>query len=375
VPGSMILSDHTIREELASGRIVIDPLDPTCIQPSSVDLHVDRWFRLFRNHTARVIDVKENQEDLTELVEIGEGSALVLHPGEFVLGATAERVALPDDLVGRLEGKSSLGRLGLLIHSSLPGSEPVLVRQGSSVDVLDIGEFVREKVEGSVLGFDLDTLEVGWFPITGWYSGPPDTLFEVRLVSGRQVRVTAGHNLFSAGPEGGVAKRRTLQLRRGTKIVVPGDFGDPGASDPAAVAPGPLEWDEVAEMVDTGSVEPVFDLEVRSEGRRIENFVAGVGGVFVSNTAGFIDPGFDGHLTLELSNVANLPITVYPGMKIGQISFLRMTTPADVPYGSAAAGSRYQHQRGPTASRFHESFTTAEPPSTCEPPGFTRSGL
>ncbi len=186
----MVLSDHTIREELDAGRIVIDPLDEQCIQPSSVDLHVGRYFRLFRNHSMRVIDVREDLEDLTELVEVPEGEALILHPGEFVLGATAERVKLPDDLVGRLEGKSSLGRLGLLIHS----------------------------------------------------------------------------------------------------------------------------------------------------------------------TAGFVDAGFDGHLTLELSNVANLPITVYPAMKIGQISFLRMTTPADHPYGSAGLGSKYQGQRGPTPSRYWENF-------------------
>ncbi|MGI8806953.1 MAG: dCTP deaminase [Acidimicrobiales bacterium] len=190
----MILSDRTIREELDAGRIVIDPLDKSCIQPSSVDLHVDKYFRVFRNHTMRVIDVKEDQENLTELVEMREDEAFILHPGEFVLGSTSERVRLPDDLVARLEGKSSLGRLGLLIHS----------------------------------------------------------------------------------------------------------------------------------------------------------------------TAGFVDAGFDGHLTLELSNVANLPITIYPGMKIGQISFLRMTTAADSPYGSAAAGSKYQGQRGPTPSRYSENFRTAE---------------
>jgi dCTP deaminase len=186
----MILSDRTIREELDAGRIVIDPLGDGCVQPSSVDLHVDKFFRVFRNHSQRVIDVKETQEDLTELVEIAEGDALILHPGEFVLGSTLERVALPDDLVGRLEGKSSLGRLGLLIHS----------------------------------------------------------------------------------------------------------------------------------------------------------------------TAGFVDPGFAGFLTLELSNVANLPITVYPDMKIGQISFLRMTSSAERPYGSSALGSKYQNQRGPTASRYFENF-------------------
>ena len=186
----MVLSDHTIREEIDRGRIVIDPLGEGCIQPSSVDLHVDRYFRLFRNHTQRVIDVREDQEDLTELVDVGPDDPLVLHPGEFVLGSTVERVGLPDDLVARLEGKSSLGRLGLLIHS----------------------------------------------------------------------------------------------------------------------------------------------------------------------TAGFVDAGWDGHLTLELSNVANLPITVYPGMKIGQISFLQMTTPADRPYGSAGLGSKYQGQWGPTPSRDSDNF-------------------
>jgi dCTP deaminase len=186
----VILSDRSIREELAAGRIVIEPLDERCVQPSSVDLHLDRYFRVFLNHTQRVIDVKDDQENLTQLVEVDADDAFILHPGEFVLGSTAERVKLPDDLVARLEGKSSLGRLGLLIHS----------------------------------------------------------------------------------------------------------------------------------------------------------------------TAGFVDAGWDGHLTLELSNVANLPITLYPGMKIGQISFLRMTTPADQPYGSKAVGSKYQGQRGPTPSRYFENF-------------------
>lgn len=187
----MILSDRSIREALASGRIEIDPLDESCIQPSSVDLTIDRYFRVFRNHTTPIIDVKQNLEDLTELVELADDEIpFMLHPGEFVLGSTAERVKLPTDLVGRLEGKSSLGRLGLLIHS----------------------------------------------------------------------------------------------------------------------------------------------------------------------TAGFIDAGWDGHITLELSNIATLPITLYPGMKIGQISFLQMTTAADVPYGSAAVRSKYQGQRGPTPSRYWENF-------------------
>ena len=184
----MILSDRTIREQIEAGRIVIDPFDPACIQPSSVDLHVDAEFRVFRNNRYPFIDVKQEQ-DLTELVEVKPDEPFILHPGEFVLGSTLERVAIPDDLVARLEGKSSLGRLGLLIHS----------------------------------------------------------------------------------------------------------------------------------------------------------------------TAGYVDPGWDGYLTLELSNVANLPITIYPGMKIGQISFFRLTTAADMPYGTA--GNKYQGQRGPTASRIHEEFT------------------
>jgi dCTP deaminase len=186
----VILSDRTIREALTAGRIVIDPFDEACLQPSSIDVKVSNLFRVFRNHTTAIIDVKKDLTDLTELVEMPGDEPFVLHPGEFVLGSTLERVAIANDLVARVEGKSSLGRLGLLIHS----------------------------------------------------------------------------------------------------------------------------------------------------------------------TAGFIDAGFDGHITLELSNVANLPITIYPSMKIGQVSFMTMTTPADKPYGSGARGSKYQGQRGPTPSRYFENF-------------------
>ena len=119
---------------------------------------------------------------------------------------------------------------------------------------------------------------------------------------------------------------------------------------------GGLAWDRVVDVVDTGDHERIYDIEVRPSGRKVENFLAGSGGVFVSNTAGFIDAGWDGHITLELSNVANLPITLYPGMKIGQVSFLRMTTPADVPYGAESLRSKYQGQRGPTPSRYWENF-------------------
>jgi dCTP deaminase len=188
----MILSDRTLREQLAAGRIIIDPLDESLIQPSSIDVRISNLFRVFRNHTSAVIDVKHDMRGLTEAIEMPEDGSepFMLHPGEFVLGSTLERVAVPDDLVGRVEGKSSLGRLGLLIHS----------------------------------------------------------------------------------------------------------------------------------------------------------------------TAGFIDAGFDGHITLELANVASLPITLYPGMRIGQVSFMQMTTPADNPYGKGATGSKYQGQRGPTPSRYFENF-------------------
>ena len=186
----MVLSDRDIRAEIAAGRIVIDPYTPEAVQPSSIDLHLDRRFRVFRNSRYPYIDVREEQPELTELVEIAGDEPFILHPGEFVLGSTLELVGLPDDLVARLEGKSSLGRLGLLIHS----------------------------------------------------------------------------------------------------------------------------------------------------------------------TAGYVDPGWEGNLTLELSNVANLPITLYDGMKIGQISFQRLSSPVEVAYGDSRLGSRYRGQRDPTASLYHRDF-------------------
>ena len=190
----MVLSDRSITRLIDEGRIVIDPYDAALMQPASLDVRVDRFFRVFRNNRYPYIDVKREQDGLTELVEVDDGDPFILHPGEFVLGSTLERVTLPDDLVARLEGKSSLGRLGLLIHS----------------------------------------------------------------------------------------------------------------------------------------------------------------------TAGFIDPGWDGHVTLELSNVANLPITIYYGMPIGQLSFVLLTEPAETPYGADKLGSKYQGQRGPTPSRYWKNFERVE---------------
>jgi dCTP deaminase len=186
----MLLSDRDIRAELASGRIGLEPLDEAMVQPSSVDVRLDRWFRLFDNHKYPYIDPAADQPELTRLVEVPSDQPFILHPGEFVLGSTYELVTLPDDIAARLEGKSSLGRLGLLTHS----------------------------------------------------------------------------------------------------------------------------------------------------------------------TAGFVDPGFSGHVTLELSNVATLPIMLWPGMKIGQLCFIKLTSPAENPYGTGPYANRYQGQRGPTASRSHLNF-------------------
>ena len=181
----MLLSDRDIRAEIQSGRVGLDPFDEEMIQPSSVDVRLDRYFRVFENHRYSFIDPAIEQPDLTREIMTEADESFVLHPGEFVLASTFEVITLPDDVAGRLEGKSSLGRLGVLTHS----------------------------------------------------------------------------------------------------------------------------------------------------------------------TAGFIDPGFSGHITLELSNVANLPVTLHPGMKIGQLCLFRLSSPAEHPYGSAKYGSRYQGQRGPTPSR------------------------
>jgi dCTP deaminase len=192
----VLLSDRDIRAELAAERVGLEPYDPGMVQPSSVDVRLDRYFRVFENHRYPHIDPSVEQPELTRLIEVSGDESFVLHPGEFALASTYEVVTLPDDVAGRLEGKSSLGRLGLLTHS----------------------------------------------------------------------------------------------------------------------------------------------------------------------TAGFIDPGFSGHVTLELSNVATLPIMLWPGMKIGQLCLFRLSSAAEHPYGSAQYGSRYQGQRGPTASRSHLNFhrTTIE---------------
>ena len=186
----MLLSDRDIRAAIEVRDVVLEPFAAELVQPSSVDVRIDRYYRLFDNHKYAVIDPAQEQPELTRLVEVEPDEPFVLHPGEFVLASTYEVVTPAASIAARLEGKSSLGRLGLLTHS----------------------------------------------------------------------------------------------------------------------------------------------------------------------TAGFIDPGFSGHVTLELSNVATLPIKLWPGMKIGQLCFFRLSSPAEHPYGSQGYGSRYQGQRGPTASRSYRNF-------------------
>ena len=224
----MILSDVTIREELAAGRIVIDPLGDQAVQPSSVDLHVDRYFRVFRNDTTPYIDPKQHQEDLTELVEVGDGGAFILHPGEFVLGSTLERVALPDDLVARLEGKSSLGRLGLLIHSSLPASETVMVLDDGVLRPRPVGEVVRKQLQGYVVGFDPDTFAVG-YPRDHGVVRRPRRHGSTRSRCNRVDASASPRATTSSRSTGmvGLKKVRTGELRPGVRVAVPRRIPDP----------------------------------------------------------------------------------------------------------------------------------------------------
>jgi deoxycytidine triphosphate deaminase len=598
----VILSDRSIKEAVANGRLGIDPFDLDLVQPSSVDVRLDSKFLVFRNTKRAYIDVKQPADDLMEMIEVGAEEPMFLHPHEFVLGSTIERVRMPNDLVARLEGRSSLGRLGVVIHSSLPYDETVLFLDRNGVlEQRRIGELVEGRIRGKVVGFDRETFEVSFHEVTNFFKELPDKVYEVRLKSGRRVRVTAGHNLFALDAAGRLTKTPTGALVSGSRVAIPNwipdaadtapeirvlnllpsdvqqkllcygptvdcalelhdadvrrllrladlsvsyyvrkrclplpvlialhgavpEFSDAdhftygrgnswlpavihldrdvarlfglgsitccsmllsavfsglgmGADAPTKRLPtgalgwpadlleslleglldgdgsrrrerdcvwttstelpsqvllaatrlgkravtqthaarprclpshvvsiatslhsvekrlralhvatverpyktyvyvpaqgpdplqrlgrlvnGGLQWDEVVEVVDTGRFEPVYDLEVRGSHAHVENFLAGSGGVFVSNTAGFIDPEFEGHVTLEISNLANLPIALYPGMRIGQISFSLMTTPADRPYG-AARGSKYIGQQLPTASRLYLDFRTRD---------------
>jgi deoxycytidine triphosphate deaminase len=530
----MILSDHTIREELAAGRIVIDPVDDKNIQPSSVDLHVDRYFRVFRNDTTPYIDPKDPQEDLTELVEVTDERAFILHPGEFVLGSTLERVALPNDLVARLEGKalaldtpvptphgwSTMGQLGVGdqvfdergrpcrvvgatgVLTGRPCRE-VVFSDGASV-VADAGHLwstvdkngrrygrqlahvrTTDEIAATLMvqgernhqvplagpvEYPYRVLPIDPYVLGVWLGDGTSTkaeltcadeevLIEIRaagysvesrshrgpylyLIGGtghtrdpQTGRYTSNESLWSTLRHEGLLGHKTVprvylessihqrvallqglmdsdgfcdEIGRCEFTSIKEELADAVFELVASLGLRPFKTKDVARLngVECGPRyrvrftpdKPVFRLPRKLRRQKLtgryhhfraiaavreapsvpvrcievdsptglylvsrsfittHNSSLGRLGLLIHSTAGFVDAGWDGHLTLELSNVANLPIALYPGMKIGQISFLRMTTEADQPYGSKEVGSKYQGQRGPTPSRYYENF-------------------
>jgi deoxycytidine triphosphate deaminase len=457
----MILSDRTIRDALAAGHIEIEPLDESDIQPSSVDLHIDRYFRVFRNHTMRVIDVKEDQEELTELVEASDEDPFILHPGEFVLGSTRERVRLPDDLVARLEGKA----LGVETEVPTPGGwrtmgelrpgDLVFHSSGRPTRVVAVSNVMAHRPcyevefsDGRTITADADHQWMTWagrggpqvrttrriaasmtgaldgqhrvavggpvaYPAVALRGDPylvgrlmasaarsgssvPDgcltapiphrlTLLQGLMDAGGDVDAT-GRCWFSSGDEH--LADAVAELAAGLGLI-PAKLKDPGFRDGIELGPcyrvhfttdlPVFRGIENRARLKAGAhrrfrrivgvrrceTVPVRCIEVAaSDGMFLvtrsfiptHNSSLGRLGLLIHSTAGFVDAGWNGQLTLELSNVANLPITLYPGMKIGQISFLQMTTPAEHPYGSREVGSKYQHQVGPRPSRYFENF-------------------
>ena len=527
----MILSDRSLREAIAAGRIVVDPLDESCIQPSSIDLKVGNLFRVFRNHTAGVIDVKQDLEDLTELISIPDDGVFMLHPGEFVLGSTLERVGLPDDLVARVEGKAlavttpiptpggwvPIGELRpgdeVFCFSGLPirvkdVTEPMLGRpcyevvfsdQSSIVadaehewvtttkadrragrDVsprttMEIAGSLRSRVEynhqvpltGSVQ-YPRSELQIDPYVLGIWIGDGTSTAANITTADQQVVEEirAAGYSmvrrpkplLYRVGGTGQTRSSATGRYERNDSLSstlrnmgllgnkhIPAEYMRSSLRQRFALLEGLMDSDgycdkwgrcefttireplaeQVHELVaglgfrpviakkramldgvDHGPKydvtftpdRPVFRLERKAARQkasgRFERFRAIVDvrpvpsvpvrcievdspygvylagrsfvpthnsslgrlGLLIHSTAGFVDAGFDGHITLELSNVASLPITIYPQMKIGQVSFMEMTTPADQPYGKGARGSKYQGQRGPTPSRYFENF-------------------
>jgi deoxycytidine triphosphate deaminase len=532
----VVLSDGAIRRLIEAGRIGIDPYEPTLLQPSSLDVRVDRLFRVFRNSRHPYIDVKQAQEDLTELVEVDGDEAFILHPGEFVLGSTLERVSLPDDLVARLEGKA------LAIDTEIPtpsgwrtmdqlapgdlvfdmtgmptvvvGATDVMVNRPCREVVLSDGTTVtcdashqwvtidkngrrggrnvtkvvttdeiarslisrdefnhqiplagpalyperdlpvdpyvlgawlgdgtttkaeiacadqeildeialagvgvapqrtrlltyrlggmghtRDALTGRLTASDSLNSTLRWMGLLGQKAIPNDYLRasvaqrEALLAglmdtdgyvdkSGRCDLTTVNaslvwpfHELVSSlGFRATVATKRAMLNGRdcGPKYEIQFTpdrpvFRLPRKRDRQKTEGRFHRFRAVVAVRDTPSV-PVRCIEVSAPSGTFlatrsyvptHNSSLGRLGLLIHSTAGFIDPGWDGHVTLELSNVANLPITIYPGMKIGQLSFVQMSEAAEKPYGSGGLGSKYQGQRGPTPSRYWKNFSDA----------------
>lgn len=209
----MVLSDRDIRRCLKEGKIVIDPLDnpDVQIQPASVDLRLGNEFKIFRHTQKAYVDpLKDDVEEYTETIVVKDGEPFVLHPGEFVLACTKELVELGDDIVARVEGRSSLGRLALLVHASLPYEEEILFRDDEGLRLLPIGEVVEKQLEGEVLAFDPVSRGVRYLPITGWLNNRRKRIFEVVTHSGRRIRLSESHNLFTLDAYGDIVKIPTV---------------------------------------------------------------------------------------------------------------------------------------------------------------------
>jgi deoxycytidine triphosphate deaminase len=333
----VVLSDRTIERLIAAGRIGIDPYEAALLQPSSLDVRVDRYFRVFHNARYPYIDVKQPQEELTEEVEIADDQPFILHPGEFVLGSTLERVSLPDDLVARLEGKA------LALDTEVPTPSG-----WTTMGELRVGDLVfTERGEPTVV-----------IAATEPMLGRPCR--EVRFSEGTSVICDLDHQWVTVDSK--VVTTSQIEADGREMCLTPTRCQTP--PEPASVA----TLVEQATIVD---IAPVATVAVRciqvsaSSGQFLitrsyiptHNSSLGRLGLLIHSTAGFIDPGWDGHVTLELSNVANLPITIYHGMKIGQLSFMQLTEPTSTPYGASTLGSKYQGQRGPTPSRYWQNFT------------------
>jgi deoxycytidine triphosphate deaminase len=525
----VVLSDRDIRAAIASGRIGIDPFDPACVQPASLDIRLDRFFRVFRSSRHAYIDLARPLDDITELVEVDEDEAFILHPGEFVLGSTRERIRLSDDVVSRVEGKALAldtlvpTPLGWKTIGDISRGDVVFDEAGQPTLVIASSEVVENRPchevvfsDGTKVVTDIDhqwrttdkrgrwgrirktavvttgeiarTLRVGrernhqvalagsvWYPhrdlpidpyVLGvWLGDGTSTKAEVtsadqpildelalagyRVQAQRTRRLLyriggTGHSRSAAtgryeGNDSLSSKLRRLSLL-GNKHI-PEEYMRASVEQREALLQGLMDTDgfvdrygrcdlttvvlrlagDYCELVaslgfrpklarkramlngiDHGPAfeiqftpdRPVFRLPRKRARQKMRGVfhrfraildikeipsvpvkcieVASANGLFlitrafipthnsslgrlgllIHSTAGFIDPAWDGHITLELSNVNTIPITLYPGMRVGQLSFFPLSSPAERPYGSPELGSSYQGQVGPTPSRY-----------------------
>jgi len=449
----VLLSDRDIKKEVGSGRVKLDPYSPELIQPSSIDVRLDRYFRVFENHRYPHIDPAEEQPELTRLVEPAGAEPFVLHPGEFVLASTYEVVSLPDDIAGRLEGKALAidtpvpTPVGWRRLGELQTGDQVFDEAGQPTTIVAatpvlLGRPCREVIfsDGQSLVADLSH---GWVTRTRSERrrGRPGSVRTTGEIAGslragdewnHHIRLAGpvrypsqplpadpydlGVRLggaATAGPPGGsrvpglylrssVAQRRALLrglMDSGGNVDAcgRGEFvsTDECLADAVAELAAGLSCRPVTQKMTVrrwGAEQPAFRVRFARPGRSQSRAVVGVReisprpvrciqvsspagqflagpafipthnsslgrlGLLTHSTAGWIDPGFSGHVTLELSNVATLPIKLWPGMKIGQLCLFRCSSPAEHPYGSPVYGSRYQDQRGPTPSRSYLNF-------------------